>query len=689
MELKGQEYIEKFFARDGYLSNVLRGYEFREAQISMAGSIFNTFSSGGYYCCEAGTGIGKTISYLLPAILWSVESKERVVVSTHTKNLQEQIHTKDLPLLSSILGVPFRYELIKGKGNYLCLRRWKEYAAQPSLALAQGEDELLGELSSWAGKTKTGDLSYDSPLSTGKGRALWKRICCDTYFCRDSACPDHHRCFLRRARRNAYNASIAVVNHSLLIADRMAGGGVLGDYACLIVDESQNLSRVARDGMKSEVDQRRLMWHVGTMRRLLRGGPAVGGVGLTKDEAAEVNRLCRVVEKSVGLFFSEPFFRSTSCDSEKPLFRERVRYSSLAGGLDEIQANGSLLLKSLERLQSSVGEVIGEMGEDDPEDGLLEVRGHLEMLRECTDDLGSLLWADEKSRAFWVEKEPGGKDHGGSLNAAPIDVAPLLKEMLFSGLRVGIFTSATLRIGESFDFFRRSIGLEQGEKAGECEVFSSPFYYEEQALVVIPGFLPDPREDDYAERLIGVLRETILSLRRGMLILFTSRSLLDHCYHSLEDPLGSEGIQCLGQGIDGTRDQITKLFREDRSSVLFGTDSFWEGVDVPGEPLELLVFTRLPFSVPTDPLSQAVEEAIRERGDNPFTEYFLPRAVMKFRQGFGRLIRSSHDQGIAMIMDKRVSSRRYGRSFVESLPVTPVEIADENSWIPALTKWWS
>jgi predicted DnaQ family exonuclease/DinG family helicase len=691
MELKGREYIQNFFSSDGQLSHAFEGYEIRDAQLDMALSVMEAFSSGEFCCCEAGTGIGKTISYLLPAVLWSLETRERVIISTHTKNLQEQIYNKDLPLLSSVLPDKFRYVLVKGKGNYLCLRRWREYAAQPSLSLEPGEDELLRELATWADKTTTGDLSSSSPLSPRRDRELWRRICCDTYFCSDSVCSDAVKCFFRKVRRKALSSHIVVVNHSLLIADKLADGGVLGEYNSLIIDESHSLVRVAREGMKAEVDQRRLLWHIRTIRRMLKGKKEKAALSgkVSKGTEREVLQLCRRLEKLVEDFFAKPVFLSERKAGEGPAFTQKNRYRKGDASLKELKQEGSFLLDDLERLVDVLDSLVKEMAEELEEDKLLEAHGHLEMLRECTADLGSLLIVDEDSRVYWIEK--GGKKgvKGGSLNATPVDVAPFLEEILLSNLRTGIFTSATLRVMDSFDFFLRSTGLDQmGHRFGDCLALPSTFYYEDQSMVAVPTFLPDPRHDTYRERLADILHKTIPALRRGTLVLFTSISLLDYCYNRLKEDLEKEGILCLGQGIDGTREQITQRFKEERSSVLFGTDSFWQGVDIPGEALEVLIFTRLPFSVPNEPLSQAIEENIRKRGGDPFMEYFLPGAVMKFRQGFGRLIRSTRDMGVVLVMDNRIMRQRYGRAFVESLPVMPVEIGSEDSWIPALQKWW-
>jgi len=692
MASRGIEYIEKFFADEGLLTSALDGYEYREAQLLMARSILETFSDGGFYGCEAGTGIGKTIAYLLPAILWSIESKERVVVSTHTKNLQEQIFSKDLPLLASILPDPFRYELIKGKSNYLCLRRWDDYLFQPTFSLVPGEDRLLRELASWIEETGTGDLSHLSPLNPERHRELLKRLCCDDYFCSESACPDQGRCFLKQARRRAQSAHIVVVNHSLLIADRMADGGVLGDYDCLIIDECQSLPRVAREGMRVEVDRSGLLWRVRTLLRSMKGGQGKekSPAAISKRARKAILDQCRRLEKDYDAFFSLPPFQAGIQEMDGPGPQERSRYRREDPRLKELGEVGIPLLREMESLQEIIREAMREAEGEGAGDGLSELCGHLEMFRESQEELASLLRAESDEQVYWIGRGEGGGEVGGSLNSAPIDVAPFLQEFLFSSLRAGVLTSATLRIMESFEHFYRSIGIDRlRDRLTASAVFPSPFAYEEQALVAVPTFIPDPREERFPEALVDILDRTISALERGTLVLFTSNGLLAHCYRHLKGPFEEKGIILLGQGIDGTRDQITRTFREERKSVLFGTDSFWEGVDVPGESLEVLVFTRLPFPVPADPLSEAVEESIRARGGNPFTEYYLPNAVMKFRQGFGRLIRSTRDRGIALVLDRRILNPRYGAAFVEALPVPPVVIDREGAWLPALQGWWS
>jgi Rad3-related DNA helicase len=692
MELKGQEYIEKFFAENGYLADILDGYEYRESQYFMSRSILETFTNGGFFCCEAGTGIGKTISYLLPAIIWSLKFDERVLISTHTKNLQEQICTKDLPLISSIFPHPFRFSLVKGKGNYICLRRWKEYSAQPSLSLVPEEGNILEEISSWVDETSEGDLSHDSPLNPRLDRELWGRICCDTFFCSEQVCPDHRKCFLKKARRKALSANIVVINHSLLLADRMTDGAVLGDYECVIVDESQNLPRVAREGMKSDVDRWKLLWSVRSLMRIVRRDVDRQRISqiISRRTGQKILRLCRRLERSIGKFFSLPIFKLTDEFEEKPKFTQKSRYSGEDDRLRELRENSASLIGEMVELQMTIEGVIDDLDKEVEGEDLLEIQGYLDVLQERTEDLRYLLRADDDTRVYWIEKQNGDERASGSLNAVPVDVAPFLRDILFSDLRVGIFTSATLRIMDSFEFFMRSTGLDEMiDRFGDSAVFSSPFHYAEQAMVAVPSFLPDPRDSGYRDKLVKLLYTTILSLRRGTLILFTSIDLLDYCYHELKEGLEAEGIICLGQGIDGTRDRITRIFREEQKSVLFGTDSFWEGVDIQGESLEVLVFTRLPFSVPSDPIAEAIDESIRMRGGNPFIEYYLPNAVMKFRQGFGRLIRSGHDRGVALVMDNRILRQRYGEVFIESLPVLPIAIEREKEWLPTLHKWWS
>ncbi len=692
MQSRGIDYIEAFFAEDGDLAARLENYEFREAQSAMAGSIFETFAAGGFTCCEAGTGIGKTISYLLPAILWSVESDERVIVSTHTINLQEQIVHQDLPLLKSVLPVSFRHALVKGRRNYLCLRRWTEYASQPSLSFVPGEESILKEMFAWVEGTITGDLSHRSPLHPRRDGELWRKICCDSHFCTETECPDQGRCFLRKARRKALSSHIVVVNHSLLIADRMSDGGVLGDYGCLIVDESQNLPKVARESLKIDTSRSKLSGRVRLVGKwVARGGSGKGSPGMLPEASGkEIRRLCRRLERTIGAFFMHPVFRTSRDDEGKGRFPEKSRYRQDDAMLIDLRKSGADLLEELSRLQFIIEDALEGMDAEESQDGRIEVIGHLEMLRECKRELELLLNASDDENVYWIEKRNGEEGGGSSLNAVPVDVASRMREILFSNLRVGVFTSATLRIMDSFQYFLQSIGLDQMlDQFRDSSVLSSPFHYQEQAMIMVPSFLPSPRDGRYRDALVQLIGKTVLSLRRGTLVLFTSVELLEFCYNRLREALEGEGILCLGQGIDGTRDQITHIFKKERNSVLFGTDSFWEGVDIPGEALEVLIFTRLPFSVPSDPISLAIEESIRDRGGNPFIDHFLPNAVMKFRQGFGRLIRNSQDRGVALIMDNRILNQQYGIAFVDSLPIMPEKIDSEEDWIKRLTGWWS
>ncbi len=690
--------IEHLLSPGGPIAESLPGYEHRPEQARMAFAVAEAFNAGRVAVVEAGTGTGKSLAYLLPAVLWAVRNKERVVVSTNTINLQEQLIKKDLPFLREHTGVVFRAVLVKGRGNYLCRRKLAVLEAEPSL-FPEEADELAG-IVAWGVQTPSGcrdDLSF-IPKSE-----LWEEVCCEADQCGRVRCPDYQRCFFYSARRAAAGADIVVVNHALLMADLAvrretgyAGSAILPPFERLVIDEGHHLENVATGHLSLQVTQQGIMKCLGKLqhpKKPQRGllsrfsalltrevpeemdalyeelaahleGVLIPELPRLKDEILKVlDGLTVTLSREKGkagerggdrrLRVTAELTRGKLWQEHAPLLRELARrLHGYAQQIDEF-------CRACSRLPERVGQRLSGQ--------IIDLKGIMERLVGYGQTIGEFLAGDEEScRWFEVVKGKGGSVV--RLCAAPLEVAGVIRSTILDKFKTVVITSATLAVEGRFDFLadRTGISLLPRERVIEL-LLPSPFDYERQAFIGIPTDMPEPMTAGYEAALVDILREALfISLGRAF-VLFTSYDLLMRVYTRLARELTDAGLVPLRQG-EMSRHLLLSRFRSTPGAVLFGTDSFWEGVDVQGRALELVAITRLPFRVPTDPVQEARAEQIAARGGDPFMEYTVPQAVLKFKQGFGRLIRSREDRGVVLILDRRIVSKGYGRLFLHSLP---------------------
>lgn len=694
------EEIVRVFRRDGPLARALPGYRERPEQQALARAVAEALNAEKILVAEAGTGTGKSFAYLIPAILWARGRGRpgRVIVSTNTKNLQDQLHDKDLPLLRRALGIDFQAVRLKGRNNYICLHRWQEALRERALepALAFMEEERGGEgggerddeglylsLPLWLAETETGDIEENGAFWRGeRARRVWEGLADNPDYCLGPSCPFYESCFSLNARRAAREADLVVVNHALLLADLEEDHAVLGPYDYLIIDEAHNLPQVATEHFSQELS----FWMInGLLERLHHERPRPGGL-LLRLRASGLSRL-KEVEELIGLSRELRRDASLAFNALTAALRERhqeeqgdyaLKERYRAGffeeiGLDEdlgrLKEGLTLLAHGLERVLIELE--AREAKEPEEQGTIAELRAALAQARWLVERAEALLRADDERFVFWYEL-PREADRLVTLHATPLDVADQLHDKLFSRLKACILTSATLAVAGKFDYFLQRTGLDRlPEERIEARAFGDPFDYKKKALLAVPEFLPELDEAEFPERLAELLWELSRRLRRRMMVLFTSYSLLQRVQRELE--ARGPGLALWAQGPEASRSQLLHEFRHsaDRQAVLLGTSSFWEGVDLPGEELEVLVLTRLPFPVPDEPVVAARAERIREAGGDPFYEYFLPQAVLKLRQGFGRLIRTHEDRGAVIITDTRIVRRNYGRHFRASLP-TPL-----------------
>jgi predicted DnaQ family exonuclease/DinG family helicase len=668
---------------EGPLAGALPGYEHREPQLQMLVAVAQIQGRGGSLVVEAGTGTGKSLAYLVPSIARAVRHGERVVVSTNTHTLQEQLMTKDLPGLREWLPWDFKACLLKGRSNYVSLRRWRRFLAE----VCHDSEELRFKLKIlvWLHSTESGDRS--ELRLHGREEVMWARIASDPLDCVGIHCTKED-CYVHRARAEAEAADLVVINHALLLADAEVGGGLLPPFDHLVIDEAHHLEEAATRGLRQEVDGpglRALLERLGGAGLLdeLRRQPHLGASG---DALADAGPLAQTAEQRVHDLFAlavtwvgthlnegerrDDSLRLTPTLRDDPSWEE-VR---LAG------ENAATALAALDgALRRAVGGSRDWLGGAEPDQGVREleiIRGRLHGAAEL---LGEALVKPDPNRVYWFTLF--ARTDNLVLRAAPINVGTLLRDRVYTERRSTVFTSATLAVGGTFDYFRSRVGL--GPEAEEL-ILPSPFDFLHQALVCLPTDLPAPEDDDFDRHVEEVVAAVARRVGGRTLVLFTSHRQLRDVHTALKHRVDLDEVLILGQGIDGQRRHLLKSFEEADRPLLLGTASFWEGIDVPGERLSCVIMVRLPFPVPTEPVYAARAEQVRDA----FTQLALPQAALRLKQGFGRLIRRSTDRGAVVILDNRILGRDYGKAFLDVLPpasrfVGPASrIADEvGDWL--------
>jgi len=650
---------------EGPLAGLLPGYEHREPQLQMLLAVAQIQARGGSLLVEAGTGTGKSLAYLVPSIARAVRHGERVVVSTDTHTLQEQLMGKDLPGLREWLPWEFKACLLKGRSNYVSLRRWRRYLAEP----CHDSDELRFKLKVlvWLHGTESGDRS--ELRLHGREEVFWARIASDPLDCVGIHCTKED-CYVHRARAEAEAADLVVVNHALLLADAEVGGGLLPEFDHLVIDEAHHLEDAATRGLRQEVDGPGLQ----ALLERLGGGadcllvqlgrqPHLGASGDALAEAAPLalaaaDRVRDLFAQAVGWVAAR--LNDSERREESLRITQQLRDDEGWARLRLAGENASTSLAALDiALRRAVAGSRDWLGGSEPDQGVRELEIIRGRLQNAAMLLGEALLEPDPNRVYWFTLQ--ARSEYLVLRAAPINVGLLLHDRVYSERRSTVFTSATLAVGGTFDYFRSRIGL--GPQAEEL-ILPSPFDFLHQALVCLPTDLPAPEQEDFD---LGV-EQIVAALARKVggrtLVLFTSHRQLRDVHAALKQRVDLDDVLILAQGIDGQRRQLLKAFEEAERPLLLGTSSFWEGIDVPGERLSCVVMVRLPFPVPTDPVYAARAERVRDA----FTQLALPQAALRLKQGFGRLIRRSSDRGAVVILDNRILGRDYGKAFLDVLP---------------------
>jgi len=716
-------HLKKLLSHEGPLAQKLENFESRPPQLMMIEKVAEAFNENKVAIIEAGTGIGKTMAYLLPAIEWSVKNRERTVIATGTINLQEQLINKDVPLLQQTLDLKFRAELVKGRTNYACKRKLAEAEFQPDLFTEPAQLQELRDIIAWAKKSPDGSKS---DLAFIPQDQIWEKIQSESDTTLRAKCKFYHECFFYNARRRAAAADVLIANHHMLFADlavRQETGGssevaVLPKYQRIIFDEAHDIEEVASSYFGTATSYHGILRALHklyrvkdakttgvlpfTMAKMQKAAgrisrslvdkfrqqiemvcePSVGHVEFRLQDLMDqlflwVNGKGNRTSSATGESFAEIKLRLTPAVVKDKIFQEIITRQT------------PVLLQEMRQCSAQLDEVIKLCGIAEYQLGseaaslAVDIQAQANRLTAMATQIEKVLIEHDEKNIRWLEVKESRWGNIVRLRSAPLDVAPILKQAVFDKFETVVLTSATLAVGKSFDYLEKSLGLSASTRGVVKEKepglaqrktatqLGSPFDYGRQALIVIPTDIPEPNAREYPQHLQASLLRALKISQGRAFILFTAYGLLNQMYRALAPELAQLGIIAMKQGQEN-RHRLLENFKKQVGSVLFATDSFWQGVDVHGEALECVIIPRLPFKVPTEPVLEARVEAIEKRGGNSFMEYSVPQAVIKFKQGFGRLIRRKSDFGTIVILDNRIATKFYGRVFMESLPECPI-----------------
>ena len=681
--------IENYFAKDGILAKEIKGFEYRQEQEEMAQYIQDAINEDRKIIVEAGTGTGKTLAYLIPSIKWAVTNKKKIIIATNTINLQEQLLLKDIPLAKSIIKDEFSYVLVKGRNNYVCKRLFNELVLGKSIDIetfSMEAREQIEYILKWGNKTKTGDKA-ELPFEVYPD--VWELVQSTTELCLGKKCPYRKECFYMKTRMEKMEADILISNHHVFFADLNVRAEtdfdseylILPRYDMVIFDEAHNVESVARSYFSVEVSKisfTRLLNRIYQKKNkkkkeksaLIRVEDTVDEKNL--EDSEQYIYLLNTLKEEISIlqnigdeYFDEIrkiYETNTEAPIKKSLNNFEMTKSRFLENLREKKDIFQSKLADFLNLMMSFNNVIDEEKDKNPE--VINFNNHLKMFKAYIDSFKFINSFEDDNYIYWLDIN--SKRTNVVLTATPLNIAQKLSTVLFDNLDRLVFASATIVVNGNFDYFKKSLGLDE-EDCIEA-IIKSPFDYDEQMSVYIPSDIQDSENinafvSDASKFILNILLKT----NGKAFILFTSYTMLNQIYYSISKKLKDKGFEVFLHG-DKPRSQIIKEFKEAENPILFGTTSFWEGVDVQGENLSNVIITKLPFLVPTDPVVSAISKKIEEDGGNSFMDFQLPEAIIKFKQGVGRLIRKKTDSGNIFILDNRILKKRYGSLFINALP---------------------
>ena len=688
--------VDEYFGENGAIHKNFGKFEVRREQYEMAKFIENSMNENKKLIVEAGTGTGKTIAYLLPTLLYAIENNLKVIVSTNTINLQEQLVNKDIPLLKKIINEDFNYQIVKGRGNYLCKR--KLYNIDVTEKETDTEEErteknIIRNLIDWdKNVTRTGDRNE---LKYEISNSIWEKVNSEVDMCKGVKCPHYSKCHFFKARKNVADATLLIVNHHMFFADlaiRNQTGfytnySILPNYDIVVFDEAHNIEDTARNYFTfetSKISFGRLMGNIYNRRVVnsSNGGAIVRlmtylNESLSSEEYEKVDELKEDAIAELNIFYDKGI---DIFDKLIYLFSENNNNREIKIKIDKQKMQSNMAFREVMEINSQFKESYGNLvirinkflntvsnyNLEDKEGFLFEFSRYYERLKQYYKKFEFILEGKEEGYVYWANVttiRPNVK-----LYATPFDISDELNDNLFTKMDRMVFTSATLAVDNKFDYYKKSIGLmKENRRKIDERIVKSPFDYEKQMKVYIPEDALDPTNIEFLRDLEEFIEGVIKNTKGHCFLLFTSYSALNFLYNQLKSRFSEKEYTLIKQN-DFPRHEMIEIFKNSKNPILFGTDSFWEGVDVQGEQLQSVIITKLPFKVPNDPVTEAIIENIRKNGQNPFNDYQVPQAVIKFKQGVGRLIRSKTDSGNIIILDNRIIKKMYGKKFLSALP---------------------
>lgn len=699
---------EQVFSEHGLFARLFPRFEFRSGQLQMAQEVERTFSEGGHLAVEAGTGVGKSFAYLVPAISFANRTKTKVVVSTNTKNLQEQLFFKDLPQLKEMLPLPFKAALVKGRENYICERRWEEFLHEQTRGITAYEAQALLNLFIWKQLTKSGDVSENSSFDRNRFSIVWRKICSDRFQCLGRKCPHAGKCYVLTLRKAVETSSVVVTNHSLLLADMRMDNTTLGEFQYLIVDEAHNLMSAASRILGFELsyaDTANLLNQLVSVYKRRSSGfihqleITVSRSVATQGQKDHLLALCKnftaLVPDIRGVIlelFTEAAKRCSDADSYGKLrIKSTAAYPRLYELIGRLIKGWKDMIKQLQAMANVFASLNAKQV---PNYDALSDSLNSFLLRSAEME-GNWLEVENpnlEDYALWIENgnRPESKQPQSVLCYSPVDVSTHLNRLLYQVISSIVFTSATLALRGSFKYFfaQSGLALVPAERLRQS-IVDSPFDYGMQSSLMVSSFLPEHKDKFFLNQALGCVEQIVRSVNVGTMILFTSYRDLNSVYDHLSDILYRQKRPLFAQGKAISRASMLEEFRKHKNAVLLGTNSFWEGVDIQGESLSLLILFKLPFQVPSEPVVESLIEKLDRESKDSFMHYMLPNALLKLRQGFGRLIRSKMDRGIVLIMDSRVTNKAYGQYFKQVLPAKCLEIKSELELINEISSFFN
>ncbi len=671
--------LEQMFMPGGSIASAINSYQKRNQQLEMLRAVAKNFSQERFLIVEAGTGIGKTLAYLVPALTWAIAQGDKVIVATHTIALQEQILRSDIKFLKKALNFTFKAAVLKGRANYLCLYKWKA-AKENSEGLSWKEKIVMARLTTWMEQDGTGDRDSVN-LRQGESE-LFSQLASSSENCLGGDCPFYRDCFYHKSKQKAQNADLIIVNHALLLSDVKMGETILPKYQYLIVDEAHHLEEEGTKQFSESFSLRELRKTVNQMQRkrdLLKRNSIVqlfkNKIALIKENNQELAKEIQnniisieaVIKKINGTEQELADYYLNNQVTEHIRINNNTKNQVWWQHLETIFQNLVVQLSDLIKYLKNLYNIL-DTKQGEGEDSLKDIRTTLVMMEANQTLIRCFFAADqEEDKVYWMEKDGNRRDL--RLNITPLKTGDLFYESLFNNKTSVVFTSATLSVNGNFKFFIEQLGLP--EELVDTIKISSPFLYDEQSLLLVDTSVPEPartREEHYNR----AVKESLLTLLKvsqgGSLVLFTSHKQLRSLYEMLVNPLRQQGLELFADGVNGRRNTLINELKNNPNAIVFGANTFWEGIDLPGKSLTTLIIVKLPFLPPNLPIVEARIEEFQKEGKDGFYGYSIPQAVLRFRQGYGRLIRTIDDWGVVVLLDKRIVSKRYGKIFINSLP---------------------